>query len=64
MKSVARSGVGVAGEGWSIGVPFIARQTDRGPPGHDDCAEWHPGQNRFVVNGGQEIVAICSVTGA
>lgn len=25
-------GLGVAGVGWDIGIPFIARQTDRGVP--------------------------------
>ena len=29
-------GSGVVGMGWSIGVPFIARQTDRGVPRYDD----------------------------
>ncbi len=31
-------GNGVAGQGWSVGVPFIARQTDRGLPTYDDQA--------------------------
>jgi RHS repeat-associated protein len=55
------SGAGLAGMGWSVGVPFIARQTDRGLPGYDDRAEWHANQDRFVFNGGQELVPICVV---
>ncbi len=35
-------GLGVAGMGWSIGVPFIARQTDRGVPRYYDQTSWHP----------------------
>jgi RHS repeat-associated protein len=58
------SGHGVAGVGWDVGVPFIARQTDRGLPLYDDRGAWHPNQDRFVFNGGQELVPICAVTGA
>ena len=54
-------GNGPAGQGWSVGVPFIARQTDRGLPKYDDRATWHPEQDRFVFNGGQELVPICTV---
>ena len=54
-------GVGVAGTGWSIGVPFIARQTDRGIPRYGDSAGFDPDQDRFVFNGGQELVPICVV---
>ena len=43
-------------------MPFIARQTDRGPPKYDDAGRvWHPEQDRFVFNGGQELVPICVV---
>src|SRR5690606_192430 len=55
-------GTGPAGQGWSVGVPFIARQTDRGLPKYDDQANWHPNQDRFVYNGGQELVPICTVS--
>jgi len=55
-------GSGVVGMGWSIGVPFIARQTDRGVPRYNDQAAWHPGQDHFVFNGGQELVPICTVS--
>ncbi|MCC6903010.1 MAG: hypothetical protein IT377_28835, partial [Polyangiaceae bacterium] len=57
-------GAGVVGMGWSIGVPFIARQTDRGVPRYDDQASWHAGQDHFVFNGGQELVPICTVSAA
>ncbi len=40
-------GHSLAGVGWSIGVPFISRQTDRGLPKYDDRASWHPEQDRF-----------------
>ena len=58
------TGHGVAGVGWDIGVPFIARQTDRGSPQYDDPPNgaWAPTQDRFVFNGGQELVPICQVT--
>jgi len=52
------SGSGVAGVGWSVGVPFIARQTDRGLPSYEDQATWHAEQDRFVYNGGQELVPV------
>ena len=54
-------GFGVAGTGWSVGAPFIARQTDRGVPSYDDRGLFHPNQDRFVFNGGQELVPICVV---
>jgi RHS repeat-associated protein len=56
-------GFGLAGVGWDVGVPFIARQTDRGVPSYDDRAAFHPNQDHFVFNGGQELVPICVVTG-
>ncbi len=56
-------GLGVAGMGWNIGVPFIARQTDRGIPRYGDSAGFDPDQDRFVFNGGQELVPICVVDG-
>ncbi|MGH7437933.1 MAG: SpvB/TcaC N-terminal domain-containing protein, partial [Polyangiaceae bacterium] len=59
------AGHGVAGVGWDIGVPFIARQTDRGNPQYKDPATggWAATQDRFVYNGGQELVPICLVSG-
>jgi RHS repeat-associated protein len=57
-------GHGVAGVGWGLGVPYIARQTDRGIPKYNDPSQggaWHPEQDRFVFGGGQELVPICLV---
>ena len=57
------NGADIAGHGWSLGAPFIARQTDRGTPLYDDRphGSWHPNQDRFTFNGGQELVPICDV---
>lgn len=55
------AGSGVAGVGWDVGAPFIARQTDRGVPSYLDQADYWNGQDRFVFNGGQELVPICTV---
>ncbi|MCA9629188.1 MAG: hypothetical protein KC766_16015, partial [Myxococcales bacterium] len=55
------AGFGNAGAGWSIDVPFIARQTDRGVPNYEDGSNWQPNQDRFVFNGAQELVPICDV---
>ncbi len=55
------SGLGLAGMGWDVGVPFVSRQTDRGLPKYDDRASFHAEQDRFVFNGGQELVPICTV---
>jgi RHS repeat-associated protein len=57
-------GHGNAGVGWDIGVPFIARQTDRGIPRYADPAAggaFRADQDRFVFNGGQELVPLCVV---
>ncbi len=59
-------GLGIAGMGWSLGVPFIARQTDRGVAKYLDVAnpgQFDPDMDRFVFNGGQELVPICVVGG-
>ncbi|MBI2895324.1 MAG: hypothetical protein HYY06_17345, partial [Deltaproteobacteria bacterium] len=45
------SGNGLCGIGWSMAVPFIARQTDKGVPRYD-------GTDRFIYNGGQELVEV------
>ncbi|MBK7398381.1 MAG: hypothetical protein IPJ34_19330, partial [Myxococcales bacterium] len=55
------NGHGIAGVGWEIGAPYIARQTDRGVPQYKDGTAWTPQQDRFVFNGGQELVPICLV---
>jgi RHS repeat-associated protein len=46
------------GFGWGLGVPYISRQTDRGLPLYDDRALWHPNEDRFIYNGGQELVPV------
>jgi RHS repeat-associated protein len=56
----------VAGVGWGVGVAFIARQTDRGLPLYNDPPQgggWQPTQDRFVFNGGQELIPICLPSG-
>jgi hypothetical protein len=58
------SGAGDVGVGWSFGVAFIARQTDRGVPRYVDPpmgGAWTPQQDRFVFGGGQELIPICLV---
>ncbi|MCB9583780.1 MAG: hypothetical protein H6718_00190, partial [Polyangiaceae bacterium] len=57
-------GHGTAGVGWNVGVSFIARQTDRGLPKYNSGGQFSPDQDRFVFNGGQELVPICDVTSA
>ncbi len=59
-------GHGIAGVGWEVGLPYIARQTDRGNPQFNDPpagSGWAATQDRFVFNGGQELVPICVVSG-
>lgn len=53
-------GNGAVGFGWSLGVPFIARQTDRGLPRYqiESGNRWHPEDDRFIYNGGQELVPV------
>ena len=58
------AGSGVAGLGWDAGVPSITRQTDRGVPKYQDGPAFDPDQDRFVFNGGQELVPICVVGSA
>jgi RHS repeat-associated protein len=53
-------GNGPVGLGWSIGAPFIARQTDRGLPRYIDAAGYHAEEDRFIYNGGQELVPVDS----
>jgi RHS repeat-associated protein len=61
LSYASSSGVADVGVGWALAASaFIARQTDRGLPGYDDRAAWHPNQDRFVF-GGQELVPICVV---
>lgn len=58
-------GHGLAGVGWGVGAPTIARQVDRGLPRYQDPTPggpWHPEQDRFV-SGADELVPICLVSG-
>jgi len=49
-------GQGIVGLGWSLGAGFIARQTDQGLPRYNQY-------DRFVYNGGQELVRVDSFGG-
>ena len=51
-------GSSVARPGWSIGVAFIARQTDQRLLRYNEQSTWHPGQDWFVYSGGQELVPV------
>jgi len=53
-------GNGIVGIGWSLAVPFISRQTDKGLPHYVDQAAWHGEEDTFMYNGGQELVPIDS----
>jgi RHS repeat-associated protein len=53
-------GNGSIGQGWSLGVPFISRQTDKGLPSYRDAATWHGQEDTFMYNGGQELVPVDS----
>jgi RHS repeat-associated protein len=56
------AGSGAAGLGWSLGVAYVARQTDRGVPKYDDRADFHPEQDRFVFNG-SDLIPLGAVHG-
>jgi RHS repeat-associated protein len=62
------AGSGIVGQGWSLSTPFIARQTDRGVPTYAEASAaghtFDPNQDRFVFNGGQELVPVCVVSPA
>lgn len=55
-------GNGIVGIGWSIGVPMISRQTDRGTPSYRDSERYQLGEDRFIYNGGQELVPVDNAT--
>ena len=69
LSYASSGGFGLAGVGWNVGVPFIARQTDRGVPRYNDVdasgvsLPYDVNWDRFVYNGGQELVPICTVSG-
>lgn len=46
------SGNGVFGMGWSLGVPAIARKTDKGLPRYDDGSD----SDTFVLGGAEDLV--------
>jgi len=48
---------GVVGLGWGLEVGFIARQSDRGMPRYQDDID------RYVYNGGQELVRVSGAPG-
>lgn len=52
------TGNGSVGFGWSLGIPFIARQTDKGVPRYRDQGTVHADEDGFIFNGGQELVAV------
>src|SRR5690606_38704987 len=54
------AGNGPVGLGWSLGVPFISRQTDRGLPRYVNRPQWHGEEDTFMYNGGQELVPVDS----
>jgi RHS repeat-associated protein len=51
-------GNGIVGFGWSMAVPFISRQTDKGLPRYVDRPHWHGEEDTFIYNGGQELVPV------
>ncbi|MCB9592813.1 MAG: hypothetical protein H6719_08775 [Sandaracinaceae bacterium] len=53
-------GNGPVGFGWNLGAPMISRQTDRGLPRYVDAPLWHRQEDRFIYNGGQELVPVDS----
>ncbi len=50
------------GVGWSLGAPFISRQTDKGLPRYvrSSDGQWHEEEDVFMYNGGQELVPVDS----
>ncbi|MCA9606753.1 MAG: hypothetical protein KC619_14205, partial [Myxococcales bacterium] len=59
-------GNGPVGFGWMVGAPMIQRQTDRGLPRYIESADglWHEQEDRFIYNGGQELVPVDSARAA
>ncbi|MDH5491562.1 MAG: hypothetical protein OEY14_06370, partial [Myxococcales bacterium] len=51
-------GNGAVGFGWGLAAPFIGRQSDRGMPRYQDGAAWHAEEDRYLYNGGQELVPV------
>ncbi|MDH5646215.1 MAG: hypothetical protein OEZ01_09420 [Candidatus Heimdallarchaeota archaeon] len=59
-------GNGMVGVGWSLAAPFIARQTDRGLPRYIESSSgaYHAEEDRFIYNGGQELVHVDNAAAA
>jgi RHS repeat-associated protein len=53
-------GNGIVGFGWSMALPFISRQTDKGLPRYVDSASWTTREDTFMYNGGQELVPVAN----
>ena len=60
LSYASSGGNSCVGFGWSMGAPFIVRQSDRGLPRYDDSPSWTPREDRFYYNGGQELVPVDS----
>jgi RHS repeat-associated protein len=52
------AGSSALGFGWSLPLPYVARQLERGVPRYDDRPRWHPAEDRFVYGGGGELVPV------
>jgi RHS repeat-associated protein len=53
------SGNSIVGLGWSLGVPAISRQTNEGAPRYESDS-----LDRFVFNGGEELVPVAATNGS
>jgi hypothetical protein len=54
------SGNGVFGHGWSLGVPMIARKTDKGLPRYRDA----DGSDTFTLSGAEDLVPTLDAAGS
>lgn len=54
------TGSGALGVGWSLAVPFISRQTDKGLPRYVNRDRWHEQEDVYMYNGGQELVPVAN----
>lgn len=51
LRYSSTAGNGIAGMGWSLGLPVITRRTDRGVP-------THTGSDSFVLSGSEELIEV------
>lgn len=58
LSYASTGGNSCVGIGWNLSAPFIARQTDRGLPRYIDDDRWHGDEDRFLYNGGQELIPV------